>query len=181
MRSLYIIPLGIFLILVCFLWLGLSLDPKIQPQAKTIARLNQTLPAFRLTSLNQPEKEMTEQIFKNKIVVLNVWASWCSSCRAEHATLLSIVENKQVNLIGLNFHDTLEEAKEFLKTYGNPYQEILFDKEGRLAVKLGVRGTPETYVIDKQGKVQYRHSGPLTEIVWQEEILPIVRKLNENE
>lgn len=176
--SIYMLPMGIFLILLCFLWLGLSLDPKIKPiKNKPMTQLNQTVPSFRLMSLMQPAKEVTEQFFKDKIVILNVWASWCSTCRAEHATLLSITQNKPINLVGLNFHDTLEEAQEFIQAHGNPYNEIMVDKDGHLAVKLGVRGMPETYVIDQQGKIQYRYSGPINETIWQTEILPIIEKL----
>ncbi len=166
------LPLGLFLILGLFLWRGLSLDPQALPSAK----LGQALPDFRLPELNEPEKLLTRDMLKGRVILLNVWASWCSACIDEQVFMMALAR-QGVPIYGLNYKDRAEDAKQWLRDWGNPYQSIAQDESGKLAIDLGVYGAPETFLIDKEGKIQYRHAGILTENLWKKELLPLMQRL----
>lgn len=137
------------------------------------------MPSFQLPSL-QAGKLLTESLFSNQsnaYTLLNVWASWCVVCKTEHPFLITLAE-QGVNIIGLNYRDDQQSAISLLAKTGNPYQQVIVDKGGKLALDLGVIGTPETYLIDDQGMIIAHFNGVLTPKVWEEIFKPIIKTLN---
>jgi len=161
-RLLLFIPLVLFVVLGVFLWRGLSLDPRELPSAL----IGQSFPEFSLTSLTQPSVKLDRSSFVGKPVLVNVWATWCPSCKQEHPELMKIAGEHKIALIGLNYKDDRQAAQTWLKQYGNPYEFTVYDEQGMLGLDLGVYGAPETYLVDAQGIVQYRHVGVVTPEVW---------------
>jgi len=170
----YLLPLGIFLVLTGFLYVGLSLNPRDIGSTW----LNKPAPNFTLPQLEDNHKTLSNQDFINKVALFNAWASWCVSCRYEHPLLMQLA--KTIPIYGLNYKDNLAAARALLANSGNPYVANAFDESGRVGMDWGVTGTPETFVLDKQGIVRYKHTGPLDEKVWQEKILPLIRKLEKS-
>lgn len=160
-------PFIVFIVLVVFLGRGLHLDPQHLPST----RIGRPLPAFHLPSLDQQTPGFTNTDLRGKKSLLNVWASWCHACEEEQVFLLQLAR-AGVPIYGLSYKDDPQHARQWLKTWGNPYIAIGQDRAGRLAIDLGVYGTPETFLVDEQGIIQYRHVGVLTESVWQNEFLP---------
>lgn len=163
-RILLFIPLVLFMILGGFLWKGLSIDPRELPSAL----LDKSFPEFKLPALQQPERLLTQQDFIGQPVLVNVWATWCPSCRQEHAQLLAIAQTGRIPVIGLNYKDDRVGAITWLRQLGDPYQFNIFDEDGMLGLDLGVYGAPETYLLDAQGTIRHRHVGVVTEAAWQE-------------
>ena len=161
-RLLLFIPLILFLVLGVFLWRGLSLDPRELPSAL----IGQPFPEFSLTSLRQSDVILERANFLGEPVLVNVWATWCPSCRQEHPELMKIAAEKKIILVGLNYKDDRRAALAWLKQYDDPYQFTIYDDQGMLGLDLGVYGAPETYLVDAQGIVQYRHVGVVTPDVW---------------
>jgi len=150
-------PLIVFAILVIFLGIGLTLNPREVPSAL----IGKPAPEFELPLL------LSEGSFSNKdlighITLLNVWASWCLACRQEHETVKFLSRNG-VRIIGLNYKDDANDAKRWLAKLGNPYQAIAADRDGRIAIDWGVYGAPETFLIDQQGIIRHKVIGPLTD------------------
>ncbi|MCK4710822.1 MAG: DsbE family thiol:disulfide interchange protein [Gammaproteobacteria bacterium] len=171
----YLLPLGVFFVLVVFLSIGLNLDPKKIPSPL----IGKPAPAFELPDLHDADKIVSPEKLKGQIWVLNVWASWCVSCRAEHPVLNELARsNKQLKLIGLNYKDTLSDGRFWLQQRGNPYAENAFDKSGRVGIDWGVYGVPETFVIDAKGIVRYKHTGPLSWQSMNNELLPFINELS---
>jgi cytochrome c biogenesis protein CcmG/thiol:disulfide interchange protein DsbE len=169
----YLVPLGIFLVLVAFLYRGLSLDPKLVPSPL----VGKPMPAFTLTRLQDPNATISDTDIKGKVALLNIWATWCVSCRAEHEVLLELARTGKVDIYGLNYKDERPAAQQWLRQLGDPYVANAFDDTGRVGINWGVYGAPETFVIDSQGIIRHKHVGPLTTEVINEEILPLVAKL----
>ncbi|MFT3742008.1 MAG: DsbE family thiol:disulfide interchange protein [Gammaproteobacteria bacterium] len=166
----YLVPLLLFVVVMGFLWKGLQQDP----HQLSSALLNKPLPVFSYPDLFKPQQQITPQQFLGKVTLLNVWATWCVTCQVEHPTFVDIA--KQVNLIGLNYKDDAHAAIQWLQQHTNPYQRVIFDPQGTLGIDLGVYGTPETFLIDQQGIIRYKFIGPITPEVWQQQLLPQVRK-----
>jgi len=163
-RLLLFIPLVLFIILGGFLWKGLSIDPRELPSAL----LDKPFPEFSLSALQQPERILTRQDFIGQPVLVNIWATWCPSCRQEHEQLLKIARSGDIAIIGLNYKDDRTGAMTWLQQLGNPYQFNIFDEDGMLGLDLGVYGAPETYLLDAQGFIRHRHVGVVTAAAWQE-------------
>ncbi len=159
-----------------FLWKGLSLDPHKLPSAL----LDRPVPFFQLTTLQNEGQFFTNKTLQGRVTLVNVWATWCESCREEHAELLDIARDYQVPIYGLDYKDERDAAKQWLQQFGDPYAMVGFDNNGNVAIDWGVYGTPETFVIDKAGVIRYKFIGPLTDTEWRNELLPVVRKLQEN-
>lgn len=170
----FLIPLGLFLAMAVFLGMGLKLNPREVPSPL----IDKPAPEFALPSLAAPEKTITRADMLGKVWVLNVWASWCVSCRQEHPVLVDFAQRKQVALIGLNYKDERPAGLAWLQAGGNPYDDSLFDQDGRTGINFGVYGVPETFVIDKQGVIRHKHTGPLTPAALRDTIEPLLRKLN---
>jgi len=141
---------------------------------------NKPIPMFSAENLLDSGKTITHEEFYQKISLLNVWASWCGVCQTEHAFLLQLASQPDVTLYGLNYRDQKSKAIELLEKKGNPFTKILFDPQGKLAIELGVYGTPETYLIDQNGIIRFRYSGPLTSDSWQTVFVPQIDAINVN-
>lgn len=172
--SRFVLPLVIFVILIVFLAVGLRHDPHEVPSPL----INKAAPMFRLPQLHEPTKTFSPEEMKGKVWLLNVWASWCISCREEHPILLELARSGAVPLYGLNYKDKREDAISWLSELGNPYLLSAADLEGRVGIDYGVYGAPETYLIDRDGVIRFKHIGPLTPDVLQGKILPLVNDLN---
>lgn len=170
----FIAPLAIFAVLLPFLGAGLKLDPREVPSPL----IGKTAPAFALTALHDPMQTIAREDMAGKAWLLNVWASWCSACREEHAALLEFSQRGGVPVIGLNYKDSRPQAQAWLARFGNPYAASLFDAQGEVGIDFGVYGVPETFVIDRQGVVRFKHVGPITPQVLRERIEPLLRQLN---
>lgn len=170
----YLLPLGLFAAIVVFLGVGLSLNPREVPSPL----IGRTAPAFDLPQLHAADKRIAPADMRGKVWLLNVWASWCVSCRAEHPVLNDLAKRKVVPIYGLNYKDKREDALRWLKDWGDPYVLSIIDADGRTGIDYGVYGVPETYVIDKAGIVRYKQIGPLTPDIVRDKILPLVRQLN---
>jgi cytochrome c biogenesis protein CcmG/thiol:disulfide interchange protein DsbE len=170
----FILPLAVFIILVIFLAIGLKLDPKHIPSPF----IGKPAPEFSLPVLHQPEKTMSNKDMQGKVWLLNVWASWCVSCRAEHEVVKRFVAMNLAPVYGLNYKDAPADARAWLKSLGNPYQASLMDIKGDTGIDWGVYGVPETFIMDKKGIVRFKQVGPLTDEVIETKVVPLVRELN---
>jgi cytochrome c biogenesis protein CcmG/thiol:disulfide interchange protein DsbE len=169
----FLIPLGIFAVIVGFLAVGLTLNPREVPSPL----IDKPAPAFTLPQLADPARMFSQKDMLGQVWVLNVWASWCVSCRDEHPVLVELAKSKVVPLYGLNYKDKRDDALKWLAQFGDPYVLSIQDSAGRIGIDYGVYGVPETYVIDKQGVIRYKKIGPVTPDTVQTQILPLVRRL----
>lgn len=176
MKLRFLLPLGIFLVIAIFLGIGLKLDPHEVPSPL----IGKPAPAFTLAQLHEPQKNFSPEYMKGKVWLLNVWASWCASCREEHVFFTEFARtNPSVNLIGLNYKDEREAAMQWLAKLGNPYLVSVSDTEGMAGLDWGVYGVPETFVIDKKGIVRHKQTGPVDSTILQTVIMPLIEKLNQ--
>lgn len=168
----FVIPLAVFLGLAVMLGLGLQRDPR----ALESALLQQPVPVFDLPELQGPEgTRLTPQALQGQVWLLNVWASWCAPCRQELPILVEMSRKDGVALYGLNYKDQPAKAQALLRVAGNPYVASAVDADGRVGMDFGIHAVPETFVIDAQGRVRYRHLGPVTPEVWNDKLMPVVR------
>jgi len=168
-----LLPLGVFVVLVVFLWVGLSRDPREVPSPL----IDKPAPAFKLTQLHAPDKQLSLADMKGQVWLLNVWASWCVSCRVEHPLLMELAKANIVPLVGLNYKDKNDLGLAWLKQNGDPYTMSVVDADGRVGIDYGVYGVPETFVIDKNGVIRYKQIGPVTTEALEKKIIPLVREL----
>jgi cytochrome c biogenesis protein CcmG/thiol:disulfide interchange protein DsbE len=169
----FILPFIVFVVLAGFLYVGLNLDPREVPSPL----IGKPAPAFNLPQLHDPAKTFSPQEMKGKVWLLNVWASWCVSCKEEHPVLVQLSRQNIVPIYGLDYKDKRVDAEMTLNGGGDPYTVTVSDTDGRIGIDYGVYGVPETYVIDKQGIIQYKQIGPVTHRSLNETILPLVAKL----
>ncbi|MDO8595113.1 MAG: DsbE family thiol:disulfide interchange protein, partial [Sulfuricaulis sp.] len=134
-------------------------------------------PAFELPQLHDPQKTFAPKEMQGRVWMLNVWASWCVSCREEHPVLIDLARAKVIPLLGLNYKDQRSDALRWLTQFGDPYGFSVADGDGRVGIDYGVYGVPETYVIDKAGVIRYKQIGPVTPAILKEKIIPLVREL----
>jgi len=172
MKKWFLIPLALFVVLAVFLGIGLNRNPHEVPSPL----VGKPAPAFTLPQLDSDTpfspKDMAGQVW-----LFNVWASWCVSCRQEHPILVDFAKTKLAPLIGLDYKDKRDEARAWLKRYGNPYDFSVVDADGRVGIDYGVYGVPETYVIDKAGTIRFKQIGPVTAEVMQNKIVPLIKEL----
>jgi cytochrome c biogenesis protein CcmG/thiol:disulfide interchange protein DsbE len=173
----FLIPLIVFLLLSVFLAIGLTRDPHEVPSPL----VGKPAPAFILSRLDEPGQQFGSEQLKGQVSLLNVWASWCTACRQEHATLLALAERNAVPLYGLNYKDEREAGLGWLQRLGNPYRVSVSDPDGKVGMNWGVYGVPETFVIDKKGIIRYKQIGPVTEEVLEGVLLPLIRQLQAEE
>ncbi len=169
MKSLkYLIPGLAFVVLAVFLYVGLWLNPREVPSPF----IGKPAPAVDLEELKDPtERFVTADMF-GKPSLLNVWATWCVSCRHEHPFLMQLARSGEVAIYGMNSRDERRKALGWLRDLGDPYVSVAYDPEGTGAVEWGIVGSPETFLLDPQGIVVYKYAGPLTPAVWQREFRP---------
>lgn len=169
-----LVPIILFVLLSIFLWRGLSLNPRDLPSAQ----LGKPLADFNLPQLQHPELLFNSGQIREQVVLLNVWASWCAACTDEQVFMLQLAR-EGVPIYGLNYKDRAEDALQWLAQWGNPYQLVVQDSDGKVAIDLGVYGAPETFVVDKKGIIRYRHAGGMNQEVWQKEIKPLMAQLEQ--
>ena len=169
----FAIPLVVFGVLAAFLAVGLTRDPREVPSPF----IGKAAPAFRLAQLHDAKAAFTPEDMKGKVWMLNVWASWCVSCRVEHPLLVEMSRRGIVPIVGLNYKDTRDEGIQWLAKFGNPYALSAYDVEGKVGIDYGVYGVPETFVIDKAGVIRYKQIGPITEEALEKKILPLLKSL----
>lgn len=170
--SRFLLPLGLFALLAVVLAIGIGRAPDKGLIASPL--LGKPAPPFALPSLTDPTRQVNSVQLKGHWYLFNVWGTWCGECRAEHETLLAVSRTGVVPLIGLDWKDSEEDARTWLAQLGNPYQAVAVDRSGRAAIDWGVYGAPETFLVNPQGIVVYKHIGALTSDAWTHQILPRV-------
>ncbi len=171
----YALPLGIFVLLVVLLGVGLTLNPREVPSPL----IGKPAPQFELPLLHAAEKRFSPKDMLGRVWLLNVWASWCASCRVEHPVFMELARSGAVPIYGLNYKDGRADGIAWLKQFGDPYQLSAFDEKGRVGIDYGVYGVPETYVIDKGGVIRYKRIGIVTPEIVRTKILPLVQALQQ--
>jgi cytochrome c biogenesis protein CcmG, thiol:disulfide interchange protein DsbE len=171
-----LIPLGVFLVLCAFLLVGLWRDPREVPSPL----IGKPAPPFTLAQLHEPAKSLGPADLKGQVWLLNVWASWCVSCREEHPLLVELGKAKIVPIVGLNYKDESAAGKGWLAQNGDPYDVSVMDRDGRAGIDWGVYGVPETFVVDKAGVIRYKQIGPITPDALQNKIMPLIRELQKS-
>lgn len=167
------IPLLVFVALAFFLMKGLERDPGAMPSAL----LDRSMPEFSLPDLHEPDRQVSEAVFRDgEPALLNVWGTWCPACRVEHPFLMTLAE-RGVKIVGMDYKDERKAALAWLERLGDPYRVSFEDRDGRLGIDLGVYGAPETYLVDGDGVIRYKHVGVLDERVWRDELGPLYRSL----
>lgn len=170
----FLLPLTGFVVLVVFLGIGLKLNPREVPSPL----IGKPVPVFHLTELHEPGKMISGHDMVGQVWLLNVWASWCVSCREEHPVLMDFAKLNVAPIIGLNYKDIRKDGAEWLRRSGDPYLVSAFDSDGRVGIDFGVYGVPETFVIDKRGVIRYKQIGPLTAKIIADKLLPLIQELN---
>ena len=166
-------PLVFFIAMVMLLFFGLGKDPTMLDSQL----VGQMLPEFEKTLLLDEQKLVTSSDIKGPALI-NVFASWCPPCYAEHPNLMNLAAANEVTIYGVNYKDTRQDALKFINNLGNPYKYILFDDNGRLGIDLGVYGAPETFLINSENKIIYRHVGIINDEVWNTKLKPILFPAN---
>ncbi|HTO19264.1 MAG TPA: DsbE family thiol:disulfide interchange protein [Pseudomonas sp.] len=173
-RALLLIPLVIFLVVAGFLYKGLFLDPR----DIGTTMIGKPLPEFAMPSLEEPARTLSAADFKGAPALVNVWATWCPTCRAEHE-MLNRLAQQGVVVYGINYKDNSEAARRWLNELGNPYRFNVEDPQGSLGFNLGVYGAPETFLIDKDGIIRHKFVGAIDERVWRQQLAPLYQELLE--
>ncbi|MDX1589059.1 MAG: DsbE family thiol:disulfide interchange protein [Oleiphilaceae bacterium] len=171
------LPVVLVVVLGVMLYAGIGKDPTKLDSA----RLNQPVPAFELTMLADAQRMLDNESLKGQVALFNVWGTWCPSCRVEHPYLVALAEEQGIRIIGLNYKDKRGPALRWLEDLGDPYQFNIYDPEGSLGYDLGVYGAPETYVLDANGVVRYRHVGVVDERVWENHLKPVYEQYRAQE
>jgi cytochrome c biogenesis protein CcmG/thiol:disulfide interchange protein DsbE len=175
MNRLLFIPLALFIALVGFLFIGLRRDPHEIPSPL----INKPAPAFQLPQLHEPTKTFSAQEMRGKVWLLNFWGTWCIACREEHPMLVEYAKSGVLPIYGVDYKDERAAGLRWLEEFGNPYALTAFDSDGRVSIDYGVYGAPESYLIDRNGVIRFKQIGPITEDVWQRQILPLAKQLNQ--
>ena len=165
-----ILPLIVFLVVGVFLFLSLNSDPNKLPSPL----VGKKFPIIEGTDFYSNETVKLNDLMDNNLALVNVWASWCVTCRKEHQVIMNIAKNNNLKLIGINYKDTKSDGKEYLKVMGNPFDEIVFDPNGEIGMELGVYATPETFLISREGLIIHKHIGEITKEIWNENFLPLI-------
>jgi len=178
MNKKFFIPLFAFGALVALMLFGLSNDPKLIPSPF----IGKPAPEFTLPRLYKPNETVSVDDMKGKVWMLNLWASWCVSCRAEHKVLTGLIAKEKIPVIGLNYKDYGtgeygDDAKKWLEVLGNPYYAVVVDAKGDAGIDWGVVGVPETFLVDKKGIVRYKFTGPVYQEAVDQELIPLIEKL----
>ncbi len=174
-RVFFLLPLLLFAAMASYFFVGLSGDPSKVPSAL----IDKPVPQIDAPPLLQGKPGVSTADFTGEVKVLNIWASWCVPCRAEHPLVTRLAQTEGVPVYGLNWKDKKQAAVDWLNELGDPYGQIGFDESGRNGIELGVYGVPETYVIDKDGRIRYKRVGPLTPSIMKDEVLPLIRELKQ--
>ncbi|RMH15328.1 MAG: DsbE family thiol:disulfide interchange protein [Gammaproteobacteria bacterium] len=169
----FVLPLAAFALLTGLLYVGLKLNPREVPSPL----INKPAPEFSLPKLGNMTTQVKRDDLIGQVWLLNVWASWCVSCRQEHPLLVDFSKKNLVPIYGLDYKDNPDDARNWLRRLGNPYSTVLVDMDGRVGIDYGVYGVPETYVIDKKGVIRYKQIGPVTPSALHDKMIPLILKL----
>ena len=174
MKAKFLIPFVVFLLLAGFLFKGLYMDPKMLPTAYQ----DKPLPRFELPTLFEPETTFASESMKGKVWMLNVWSTWCAPCKQEHPYLVALKrQGLKTPIVGLLYRDQPGAAQAELRSMGNPYDLVLYDRDNKVGIDLGVTGVPETFIIDKKGFVRAKVSYPILDDNWNKDVKPLIEKL----
>ncbi|MDX9718830.1 DsbE family thiol:disulfide interchange protein [Thauera sp. WH-2] len=193
MKAKFLVPLLLFFGLAGFLAFGLTLNPREVPSPL----IDKPAPKFSLARLDAPETQFSLEEMRGEVWLLNVWASWCVACRQEHPLLVRMAQDKVVPVVGLNYKEVrgdgainarglsleaetsmaVERAQRWLGDHGNPYMVSVMDIDGRVGIDFGVYGVPETFLIDREGRIRYKHIGPITPDSLQNVLMPKIEEL----
>ncbi len=169
------LPAGLFVILAAVLAIGLTLDPRRVPSPL----VDKPAPSFQLARLWEPDTQFSTEDMRGKVWVLNVWASWCVGCREEHEVLQQLANENLAPIVGLNYKDKPENARQWLNDLGNFFELSVMDRDGRVGIDWGVYGVPETFIIDRQGIIRYKHIGPVDYPALTQTLIPKIKSLVE--
>lgn len=173
-RARLFVPLAVFALVVGVGFVGFSLN---DPHQLPSTMLNKPFPEFDATLLSDPRRTVTRADVVGRPVLVNVWATWCPTCKAEHASLMEIGASTGLAIVGVNYKDDPAKARQWLQAHGDPYEFVIEDPDGSLAVDLGVYGAPESFLLDADGTIVYKRIGDINDRVWREELGPIVGRL----
>ena len=173
MKVSFLVPLALFAALAGLLYSGLQRDPCVVSSPL----IGRALPDFVLSGVRGGE--LRSEVLREEPSLLNVWASWCAACRAEHPLLLRLAASGAAPIYGLNYKDERADAVRWLERLGDPYRTSGHDRAGEVGLDLGVYGVPETFVIDREGRIAHKHVGPLAPEDWEETIRPLLRRLRQ--
>ncbi|MBE9525733.1 MAG: DsbE family thiol:disulfide interchange protein [Proteobacteria bacterium] len=174
MKKQFLTPLIIFGFLVILLVVGLMKSETVRDVPSPL--IGKAVPEFSILTVEDQAQSFSSEELKGQVSLVNIWASWCVSCRAEHK-LLNVLAQQGVKIYGINYKDELVDARRWLSAYGNPYVKSAHDLTGRAGIDWGVYGTPETFVIDKKGMIRYKHTGPVYQDDIVDKILPLLEQL----
>jgi cytochrome c biogenesis protein CcmG/thiol:disulfide interchange protein DsbE len=174
MKKQHMTPLIIFGLLVVLLVVGLIKAEFIRDVPSPL--IGKPVPQFTLPTVEAEQKAFSSEELQGKVYLVNIWASWCVSCRAEHE-ILNHAAKQGIKIYGINYKDEIEDARRWLEARGNPYVKSAHDLDGRVGIDWGVYGVPETFIIDKEGKICLKHLGPISLDVLSNKILPKIKKL----
>lgn len=167
-----LLPLLAFIALAVLLYAGVRLSGTRDPNALPSPLIDRPAPEFSLPTLHAPEKIVSRADLLGAPYLLNVWGSWCPACRVEHPLIERIAREGKIRVIGFNYKDEPDDAKRWLRQFGDPYSEILVDLDGRSGIQWGVYGAPETFLVDAEGVIRFKHVGPMTPDIYARDILP---------
>jgi cytochrome c biogenesis protein CcmG/thiol:disulfide interchange protein DsbE len=167
-----LLPLAIFIVLAALLAAGIRMNSGRDMSALPSPLIGKPAPAFALPTLQDPERIIRNADLRGAPYLLNVWGSWCVNCREEHPLVARLAERKLVRVVGFNYKDEPGDANRWLAQFGNPYSLVIADIDGRNAIDWGIYGAPETYLVDAAGIVRWKHVGPLTDEIVNNELLP---------
>lgn len=173
-RAKLFVPVMVFALVVGVGYVGFSLN---DPHELPSALLGKPFPDFEAPLLAAPERTVTRADLLGQPVLVNVWATWCPTCAAEHDELLRIRQRTGLRIVGVNYKDEPDKAREWLRVYGNPYDMVVQDPDGSLGVELGVYGAPETFLLDAAGTIVYKRVGDINPRIWRDELGPKVRQV----
>jgi len=170
-----ILPLVLFVIIAGFLYLSLDSNPRKLP-SPLVGKIFPTVSGTE--SFSGEPINLNDLFINEKFSLVNVWASWCVTCRAEHTAIMKIAKSENLQMIGINYKDVYADAKNYLEILGNPFDVIVFDPEGKIGLELGVYATPETFLVNRDGLIVYKHIGEINNQVWKENFVPLIDKDN---
>ncbi|MGX2967659.1 DsbE family thiol:disulfide interchange protein [Ursidibacter sp. B-7004-1] len=181
MKKIFLLPLIVFVGLIIAFMVQLQRNSNGEdPKMLESSLIGKTIPEFQLESLYDEKQNVNTNVVKTGSPrLLNVWATWCPTCFAEHQYLTELAK-QGIEIVGIDYKDERAKALKFLENYGDPYKAVIYDPKGSLGLDLGVYGAPETFILDGQGKIHYRHAGDVNAKVWNEVLKPIYDKLKGN-
>lgn len=169
-RLAFLLPLIIFALISIYFAAGLKRDPSRIPSAL----IDRPVPEFSMPAISEDIPPFSTNDIADKITLINVFASWCISCHVEHSFLMELSKRDDLYIAGLNWKERAGDGEAWLKQYGNPYDFVGDDPDGRVAIDFGVTGAPETFIVDAKGRIRFRFAGPITEPVWERDIKPVI-------